>query len=562
MRITRARSPFSGTWRRARAPLGRRHARVDSNERVGGVGASSGFSVPVLDVGHLGPYGVWNFYGLADLGGDGMSESGRSTLGGKRKLTLVDATAQSVGLMGPVFSIAFLVPLVVGITSATGNGAGTAAPLAVVIGAVGVLGLGWIIAEYSRRIHSAGSLYDYVTDGLGGRIGSAAGWLYYTGILALGAGILPMIGGTIHDTLQGEFNLTPLPYLGWDIVLLVVVGLVIHMGVTISTRTQLILALVSFSVVGVFSLVVIARSGGLHHVTQGFSPSGSSTGWRGVMFGVLYGVLLFTGFETAANLGEETERPERNIPRAVLTAVLAVSAFYVIGSFAQVAGFHFSLHDLGNAAQAGPLFVLAGPGSAGGFGGVALRRIVELVVVLDMLAVLVGTAVAASRGIFALSRDERLPRVLSGVSRRGTPFGASNFTLVTYAVIIAAVQWFHWFALPKTPEYVSMFSWMSTYGGFAIVVIYLLISVGALRGLRDHAKWWAVVVAALVGIAVTVAAVYGSIYKVGAPTKWAPYSALIILAVGVAASFAMRPIPSGQSDFSALKSSEQGPVKL
>ncbi|NNN02568.1 MAG: APC family permease [Acidimicrobiaceae bacterium] len=491
-----------------------------------------------------------------------MSEKTRATLGGKKKLTLVDATAQSVGLMGPVFSIAFLVPLVVGITSATGNGAGTAAPLAVVIGAVGVLGLGWIIAEYSKRIHSAGSLYDYVTDGLGGRVGSAAGWLYYTGILALGAGILPMIGGTIHDTLQGEFNVTPLPYLGWDLILLVVVGLVIHLGVTLSTRTQLTLALISFTVVGIFSVVVIVRSGGLHHVSSGFSPSGSSTGWRGVMFGVLYGVLLFTGFETAANLGEETERPEKNIPRAVLTAVLAVSAFYIVGSFAQVAGFHFSLKALGNAAGAGPLFVLAGPGAGGGFGGVALRRIVELVVVLDMLAVLIGTAVAASRGIFALSRDERLPRGLSGVSSRGTPFGASNLTLLVYLAIIAGVQWTSWFALPKTPEYVSMFSWMSTYGGFAIVVIYLLISVGALRGLRDHPRVWAVVLSALVGIAVTVAAIYGSIYKVGAPTKWAPYSAVAILVMGLVAAIVMRPAPSGQSDFTPLKESEQGPVKL
>ena len=51
-------------------------------------------------------------------------------LGGKRKLTLVDAIAQSIGFMGPVFSIAFLVPLLVGVTSASGKGAGGAAPLA------------------------------------------------------------------------------------------------------------------------------------------------------------------------------------------------------------------------------------------------------------------------------------------------------------------------------------------------------------------------------------------------------------------------------------------------
>ena len=106
------------------------------------------------------------------------------------RLKLVDAVAQSVGFMGPVFSIAFLVPLVMGITSATGNGAGVAAPLAVLIAAIGVLAFGWIIAEYARRIHAAGSLYDYVTDGLGNRLGGASGFLYYSRIIALGAAIL------------------------------------------------------------------------------------------------------------------------------------------------------------------------------------------------------------------------------------------------------------------------------------------------------------------------------------------------------------------------------------
>ena len=39
---------------------------------------------------------------------------------GQKKLTLVDVVAQSVGFMGPVFSAAFLIPLIVGVISASG----------------------------------------------------------------------------------------------------------------------------------------------------------------------------------------------------------------------------------------------------------------------------------------------------------------------------------------------------------------------------------------------------------------------------------------------------------
>lgn len=491
-----------------------------------------------------------------------MAADKKTSLGGKRKLTLIDTIAQSVGLMGPVFSIAFLVPLVVGLSSASGNGAGNAASLAVVIAAVGVLGLGWIIAEYTRKIQKAGSLYDYVTDGLGGRVGTAAGWLYYAGILALGAGILPMIGGTIHDTILAEFNKSPLPYFVWDLLLFLLVGTIIYLGVALSTRVQLTLALISVTVVFAYSIFVIVQSGGIHHIPTGFSLSSSPSHLKGVLFGVLYGVLLFTGFETSANLAEETDKPERNIPRAVLTSVLVISGFYIIGTFAQVAGFHFNLKALGGATSAGPLFVLAGPKSSGGFANVGIRRLIELVVIFDMIAVLIGCAVSASRGFFALARDRKMPGPLTKISRHGTPLGSSVFVLGVYAIVILLVTWSSAFALPQTPEYVSMFSWMSTFGGFAIAAIYLFIAVGALRGLRRKEKAWQLYLACLVGGVVTAAAIYGAIYKVTAPTVWAPYAAIILLIVGLVAAGAMPTTPSGTADFSGLSEAEQGPVKL
>ena len=73
-------------------------------------------------------------------------------LGGK-KLSLIDVLAQSVGFMGPVFSAAFIIPLIIGFNAA-GRGAGTSAALAVLIAAVGVFALGWIVAQYAKRIHA------------------------------------------------------------------------------------------------------------------------------------------------------------------------------------------------------------------------------------------------------------------------------------------------------------------------------------------------------------------------------------------------------------------------
>lgn len=472
-------------------------------------------------------------------------------------LTLVDAVAQSIGVMGPVFSIAFLVPLLVGL-NASGSGAGTAAPLAVLIAAIGVLGLGWIVAQYARRIHAAGSLYDYVADGLGGRVGGAAGLLYYIGILALGMGILVMIGGTLHDTLQAEFTVAPLPAFAWDLILLAGLAVVLYLGVALSTRAQLALAAISFSVVLVFSLYVIIKLGSHNSVTTAFKPSSSPEGVRGVLFGVLYGVLLFTGFETAANLGEETTHPKRDIPRAVLISVIAVTGFYIISSYAQVAGYHFSLDALGKNAGA-PLFGLAGPVSDGGFGSVMVRRLVELVVIFDMIAVMIGCSVSAARGFFALARDQRLPAPLARISlRRGTPLVASAVVIGGHLVVIILTQiWNGLLAQPGLPHYVAIFSWGSTFGGFALAVIYLLMSFGALRGLRDHPKQWAVYLAGTVGIAVTGAAIFGSFYHVTAPIIYAPYAAIALLILGLALAFAHSTATDRQAVVAAVPTSAE-----
>src|SRR5881227_1467082 len=75
-----------------------------------------------------------------------------------------------------------------------------------VIAAVGVFALGWVVFSYAKEIHAAGSLYDYVTRGLGERVGTAAGWLYYGGITVLLTGLLLLIGGYLQGTIASEFG--------------------------------------------------------------------------------------------------------------------------------------------------------------------------------------------------------------------------------------------------------------------------------------------------------------------------------------------------------------------
>jgi amino acid transporter len=453
---------------------------------------------------------------------------------GAKKLSLIDVLAQSVGFMGPVFSAAFIIPLIIGFNVAA-RGAGTSAPLAVLLAAVGVFALGWIVAQYAKRIHAAGSLYDYVSNGLGKTVGAASGWLYYGGTIILTTGLGVLIGGYVHDNLLPTWEIDlELPIWLWDTIFALVLFAVLYFGVQISTRVQLTLALISIAVVLIFFVTVIVDLGSANDVAKTFDPTPEPFGFSGILFGVLYGVLIFVGFETAANLAEETAEPKRSIPRAVLGAVAIVSVFYLIAAYVEVAGFGFDLNVILSPEVAGaPLFALGAPGSPAG--SEFWLKILLLVVFLDMLAVYVGAAVASTRGVFAMARDRRLPGALASVSKRyGTPLGAILLLMVVQAVLIVVAEANDTIlALPELPHYFSIFVWCATFGGFALLVVYFLMSIGAFRGVGEDRATAGLIVAALVGIAITAAAIFGSFYKVTSPTLLAPWSAVIWFAIGL-----------------------------
>ena len=484
---------------------------------------------------------------------------------GAKKLTLVDCIAQSVGFMGPVFSAAFLIPLIAGF-SAAGKGAGVATPLAVLIAALGTFALGWIVAQYAKRVHAAGSLYDYVAEGLGPRAGAFAGWIYYGGTTVLASAIACLVGWYMHDVIftadpavPGVLSATsPLPMWAWSLVFIAAVFLIQYFGVRLSTRAQLTLALVSAVVVLIFFIKVIADAPVKN--MEPFNPNSAADGWTGILFGVLYGVLIFVGFETAANLAEETAEPKRSIPRAVLYTVGIATVFYLIASYAQIVGFGLDIAIITDpAVAAAPLFALGSPPEVGGYGSDGILKLLEIVVFLDVLAVGLGAAVASARGVFAMARDRRIPGGLAKVSRRGTPVGAIAFVEAVSLVMVGLAQYAtDMFAQAvRLPHFFEMFAWLSTFGGFALMVVYGLLAFGAYFGLRRGTNYLGVIVAATVGVAISALAVFGGIYKQPNPYDQVWRWVLVWAVLGLIFAFAMKGRPQASTVLNDLRSDEE-----
>src|SRR5438552_694280 len=73
---------------------------------------------------------------------------------GRPVLTLWDAVGQALAI-APVFNIAFVIPLVVGVS-------GAATPFTIVLATACVLCMRWVITLYARRYVGAGGVYDYM----------------------------------------------------------------------------------------------------------------------------------------------------------------------------------------------------------------------------------------------------------------------------------------------------------------------------------------------------------------------------------------------------------------
>src|SRR5579884_132824 len=117
-------------------------------------------------------------------------------------LTTADCIAQSLAI-GPIFSTAFVAFLI------AGTAAG-AAPVAVIIGAVGVLALGYVVSLYARRYRGAGAIYDYLRQ-INPVLGIFSAGMYFIGTLVLASGGFLVLGLLVSQVLSQYVNV-PLPW--------------------------------------------------------------------------------------------------------------------------------------------------------------------------------------------------------------------------------------------------------------------------------------------------------------------------------------------------------------
>jgi amino acid transporter len=447
-----------------------------------------------------------------------VGDASSATLG-KKNLSTIHAVAQALAI-GPMFSVA----LVLGGVSRPDIGAGWNAALAVLLAGLGVVAIAYTISLYARKYAGAGAVYEYLTHGAHPWVGVLTSGIFFVGALFLGGGGIYLGLGILSD----NFWKTHISHSGpawwvWGMIALGIVLLLNYLGVRLAIRAMLAFAALSFVPMLILALVIIVKGGEGGNTLSMFNPGETSvfgvTG-GGVLGGILLGILLFVGFEAAASIGEESEDPHRSIPRALVGTVAVAAAFFVVMAYA------FSVGYGQKAVSEGAWAFSPAPVSemATKYVGSWFATILELVVILDAMALALAICVMIGRGFFALGRDGLLPRVFAKTSRYDTPWVGNlmvAFGGIALVVIALSTNYASQFGfLDEAGKFVpffpnDQFAWFivsATVGSFAIELVYLILAVVAFRlvATSGNKPWQYVVVA--VAVVMPILGFYGALH--------------------------------------------------
>ena len=409
--------------------------------------------------------------------------------------------------------------------------AGFASPLVVLIAFAASLCCASSIAEFARRLPSAGSLYTYNSRGLGRIGGFLTGWMMVfayalyvpAGIALTSAYASQLLADTLHVTIAG-----------WAlfVVILGAVVVVAYLGIRTSSSVDLVLVIAEVAVIAALAITILAKIGPEHYSAAVLSPESSPNGQlTDITNATIYGVTAFAGYEAVAALGEEANNPRRSVPASATGIVIATGIFYLLVVFSEVSGVgrrgmpSFAL-------QSNPLGHLASQ-----YWSPSAIWAIELVVVLTGLGFVIASLNAAIRVLFAMGRERALPASLARLSSRSTP--------VVSIACVAVITLLLGLPLTYADGGVRTFRYLAGPCGLSVVLVYLAVNISAIRAFRtefrDEFRLWRHLLVPVTAIVLFMFPLWGILHpRAHKLVDLLPFAALGWLCLGVIAAGVLR----------------------
>ena len=347
-------------------------------------------------------------------------------------------------------AIGFLDALVIGLAS-TSPAYSLAAVVGAVVALVGVYAPGVFLASFvpmlliasafyylNKADQDCGTTFSWVTRAMGPWVGWLGGWaIAMTGVLVIGS--LADVGvrfGLLALQLDGLAENT-LVVRVLTVLLILAMTAVCVIGTEISARMQNLLIIAQVIALLVFAAVALVRGltgdglvdGGLSPAWSWLNPFGAGGG--ALTGGLLLGVFIYWGWESAVNLTEETEHSESTPGKAAIVSTVVLLVTYLAVAYA-VLVFAGTGYLEANAGEEEFIFALLSTDVLGKWDWVLL-----LAVSTSAIASTQTTILPASRTGLSMARRHALPASLARISPRfRTP------DVSTWTVAVIAIAWY------------------------------------------------------------------------------------------------------------------------
>jgi len=303
--------------------------------------------------------------------------------------------------------------------------------------ALGIAGVLFIFtaltyAEGTAAFPEAGGSASFARHGFGDLAGFVAGWalmLSYIVTISISAFTIPPYLGFFWEPFKGSPFIGTLTSMGIVFFLMVlnVIGIRETSFINVGAAMLDILTQVSLVVIGfilLFNPVVL-----VHRIIDNWPTTGS------LILGIALASIAYTGIETMSQMAEETKKPEKSVPRALVMMIVAVLVIFAGISLVSLSA--MAPEELASEWARDPV------------AGIAFYLPIELIrtILKPLIAVLAGTIlliatnaglIGISRLAFSLGSHGLVPPALSRVHRHfKTPYIAIIlFSLIAIIILV------------------------------------------------------------------------------------------------------------------------------
>nr|WP_208903439.1 amino acid permease [Streptomyces incarnatus] len=333
---------------------------------------------------------------------------------------MFSSVAMGLASTGPAYSLAATLGVIVA-------GVGLQAPIVTMLAFIPMLLIAYAFRELNASNADCGTTFTWATRTFGPRVGWMGGWgiiVADTIVMANLAEISAAYGFRLVglDGLAASRLWTTVVGIAW----IAVLTAICYVGIEFSAAVQRwllcleVVMLVCFAVAALVRVYTDPPATAIHVSASWFNPF-EVPSVRALTSGILAGVFIYWGWDTAFSVNEETVDSTRVPGRAaVLTTVLLLVMYGLVSTSAQsFAGVGTSGIGLGNPRNSDDVLSRLGDAVFGTDGtGLLLSRMLVLMVLTSALASAETTILPLSRTVFSMAVHKAVPARFARLHRR------------------------------------------------------------------------------------------------------------------------------------------------